>query len=32
MPIVNVSEARTQLSPLLTQVEAGEMIVIARRG
>ena len=32
MPIVNVNDARTQLSRLLTQVEAGEEIVIARRG
>ena len=32
MPIVNVSEAKTQLSRLLAQVEAGEEVVIARRG
>ena len=32
MPIVNVHEAKTQLSRLLAQVEAGEEVVIARRG
>ena len=32
MPVVNVSEAKTQLSRLLAQVEAGEEVVIARRG
>ena len=32
MPVVNVHEAKTQLSRLLVQVEAGEEIVIARRG
>ena len=32
MPIVNVSEAKTQLSRLLSRVEAGEEVVIARRG
>ena len=32
MPIVNVSEAKTQLSRLLARVDAGEEIVIARRG
>ena len=32
MPVVNVHEAKTQLSRLLAQVEAGEEIVIARRG
>ena len=31
MPVVNVHEAKTQLSRLLAQVEAGEEIVIARR-
>ena len=32
MPVVNVSEAKTQLSRLLARVEAGEEVVIARRG
>ena len=32
MPIVNVHQAKTQLSRLLVQVEAGEEVVIARRG
>lgn len=32
MPIVNVHEAKTQLSRLLAQAEAGEEVVIARRG
>ena len=32
MPVVNVHEANTQLSRLLAQVEAGEEVVIARRG
>ena len=32
MPIVSVHEAKTQLSRLLAQVEAGEEVVIARRG
>ena len=32
MPVVNVREAKTQLSRLLAQVEAGEEVVIARRG
>ena len=32
MPTVNVHEAKTQLSRLLAQVEAGEEVVIARRG
>ncbi len=32
MFIVNVHQAKTQLSRLLTQVEAGEDVVIARRG
>lgn len=32
MPTVNVHDAKTQLSRLLAQVEAGEEIVIARRG
>ena len=32
MPSVNVSEAKAQLSRLLAQVEAGEKVVIARRG
>lgn len=32
MPTVNVHQAKTQLSRLLAQVEAGEDVVIARRG
>ena len=32
MVVVNVHQAKTQLSRLLAQVEAGEDIVIARRG
>ena len=32
MSIVNVHQAKTHLSRLLAQVEAGEEIVIARRG
>lgn len=32
MSIVNVHQAKAHLSRLLTQVEAGEEIVIARRG
>ena len=32
MPVVNVHEAKTQLSRLLARVEAGEEVVIARRG
>jgi len=32
MPVVNVQEAKTQLSRLLTLVEAGEEVVIARYG
>ena len=32
MPVVNVHRAKTQLSRLLAQVEAGEEVVIARRG
>ncbi len=32
MFIVNVHQAKTQLSRLLAQVEAGEDVVIARRG
>ncbi len=32
MLVVNVHEAKTQLSRLLARVEAGEDIVIARRG
>lgn len=32
MLIVNVHEAKTQLSRLLAQAEAGEEVVIARRG
>jgi prevent-host-death family protein len=32
MPVVNVHHAKTQLSRLLVQVEAGEEVVIARRG
>lgn len=32
MPTVNVHEAKTQLSRLLAQVEAGEEVIIARNG
>lgn len=32
MPVVNVHEAKTHLSRLLAQVEAGEDVVIARNG
>lgn len=32
MTVVNVQEAKTQLSRLLTMVEAGEEVVISRRG
>ena len=32
MPVVNVHQAKTRLSRLLAQVEAGEEVVIARRG
>lgn len=32
MATVNVHQAKTQLSRLLAQVEAGEEVVIARRG
>ena len=32
MTVVNVHEAKTQLSKLLAQVEAGDEVVIARRG
>ena len=32
MPTVNVHEAKTTLSRLLAQVEAGEEVIIARRG
>ena len=32
MPVVNVHQAKTQLSRLLAQAEAGEEVVIARRG
>lgn len=32
MTVVNVHQAKTQLSKLLAQVEAGEEVVIARRG
>ena len=32
MPVVNVHQAKTQLSRLLAQVEAGEEVIIARRG
>ena len=32
MPVVNVREAKTQLSRLLAQAEAGEEVIIARRG
>ena len=32
MPVVNVHQAKTQLSRLLVQVEAGEEVIIARNG
>ena len=32
MYVVNVHQAKTELSRLLTRVEAGEDVVIARRG
>ena len=32
MTVVNVHEAKTQLSRLLARAEAGEEVVIARRG
>lgn len=32
MATINVHQAKTQLSRLLAQVEAGEEVVIARRG
>ena len=32
MPVVNVHEAKTNLSRLLVKVEAGEDIIIARNG
>ena len=32
MLVVNVSQAKTQLSRLMASVEAGEEVVIARRG
>ena len=32
MRIVNIRQAKTQLSRLLAQVEAGEEVLIARRG
>lgn len=32
MTVVNVHQAKTRLSRLLAQVEAGEEVVIARRG
>ena len=32
VPTVNVHQAKTQLSRLLAQVEAGEEVLIARRG
>lgn len=32
MPVVNVREAKTRLFRLLAQAEAGEEVVIARRG
>ena len=32
MPTINVHQAKTHLSRLLAQVEAGEEVVIARRG
>ena len=32
MPVVNVHQAKTQLSRLLAQAEAGEEVIIARNG
>ena len=32
MPVFNVHQAKTQLSRLLAQAEAGEEVVISRRG
>ena len=32
MPVVNVHQAKTQLSRLLAQVENGEEVIIARNG
>ena len=32
MPVVNVHQAKTQLSRLLAQAEAGQEVVIARNG
>ncbi len=32
MAVVNVHQAKTQLSRLLARVEAGEEVVVARRG
>ncbi len=32
MPVVNVHQAKTQLSRLLAQVESGEEVIIARNG
>ena len=32
MPVVNIHEAKTHLSRLLAQVEAGEEVIIARNG
>ena len=32
MPVVTVHQARNRLSRLLAQVEAGEEVIIARRG
>ena len=32
MPVVNVHQAKTHLSRLLAQVEAGQEVVIARNG
>ena len=32
MPVVNVHQAKTQLSRLLVQVENGEEVIIARNG
>ena len=32
MPVVNVHQAKSQLSRLLVQAEAGEEVVIARHG
>ena len=32
MPVVNVHQAKTQLSRLLAQAEAGQEVIIARNG